>query len=584
MLTISQFAQQRGDQSACKILVDMCSTQGVGLTALHGARLFKAFRAYILTLNWVVIDLSAAVEAVHCDQLAELGVAAFESVLACELGPGKELCFVAYDGTDVETAVCCVAQYSPSVGLMGNAGMIAIQARNAKVASDIERNLLGLSFTPLTGSVFGGGKVRMRRIDLPGGYAREMNQATDEAFEKENVREWFASYIDVYARSWFDSNATSSDVVAAQGGPRPQLFIFSPSARRRSASKPFAIVAMTQALSIELPSLCPSLIVTSAAVLVELKTALNDFAECGAHAAALRQSAKAESASAAILVEPAAWSDRARLGKAARLILSARCAATSRAQAKGQTPGAKVVRGTHRTLGWLPPDAAAHGAMNALYAHQTYRAKSSFTSLDRIAFINAVTEYVTALPLFEKWTPDQPLPGFILAFQHWNAIAKSFASKTGTTKKFDTAAGRQKLTKLWLKQWGAGTSGSIVPDVQTVPLLRNPRGLQSACVSCEKRGCWFCELCAEEGIVRSRSTICAPITGRQCGYNHYASWHKPSLYCFCNKPDRGKALVGCEVCAQWFHGACVGLSSDSLLWPVTWTCSKCKSGAEVHRV
>ena len=38
-------------------------------------------------------------------------------------------------------------------------------------------------------------------------------------------------------------------------------------------------------------------------------------------------------------------------------------------------------------------------------------------------------------------------------------------------------------------------------------------------------------------------------------------WSKDRLYCVCKtKYDETKFYVGCDVCSNWFHGACVGIT------------------------
>ncbi|XP_065648634.1 nucleosome-remodeling factor subunit NURF301 isoform X2 [Hydra vulgaris] len=47
------------------------------------------------------------------------------------------------------------------------------------------------------------------------------------------------------------------------------------------------------------------------------------------------------------------------------------------------------------------------------------------------------------------------------------------------------------------------------------------------------------------------------------------------LYCICRQPyDENKIYIGCEMCKDWFHNTCVGMTNDS---PVKeYKCSKCR--------
>jgi nucleosome-remodeling factor subunit BPTF len=52
------------------------------------------------------------------------------------------------------------------------------------------------------------------------------------------------------------------------------------------------------------------------------------------------------------------------------------------------------------------------------------------------------------------------------------------------------------------------------------------------------------------------------------------------LYCICKTPyDLNKFYVGCDVCSNWFHGDCIGISEDSSKTMEEWTCDACKNQA-----
>ena len=46
------------------------------------------------------------------------------------------------------------------------------------------------------------------------------------------------------------------------------------------------------------------------------------------------------------------------------------------------------------------------------------------------------------------------------------------------------------------------------------------------------------------------------------------------VYCICRLPDDGREMVGCDVCHEWFHLDCLGLTEA----PKTdiWYCSQCQ--------
>ena len=47
------------------------------------------------------------------------------------------------------------------------------------------------------------------------------------------------------------------------------------------------------------------------------------------------------------------------------------------------------------------------------------------------------------------------------------------------------------------------------------------------------------------------------------------------LYCFCNRPDDGYTMVQCELCLEWYHGSCLGLTSAQIHKLKEFLCSKC---------
>lgn len=48
------------------------------------------------------------------------------------------------------------------------------------------------------------------------------------------------------------------------------------------------------------------------------------------------------------------------------------------------------------------------------------------------------------------------------------------------------------------------------------------------------------------------------------------------LYCICKTPyDPAQFYVGCDMCANWFHGACVQVSPETAKNMDEWTCADC---------
>ncbi|XP_048576210.1 nucleosome-remodeling factor subunit BPTF isoform X2 [Nematostella vectensis] len=50
-----------------------------------------------------------------------------------------------------------------------------------------------------------------------------------------------------------------------------------------------------------------------------------------------------------------------------------------------------------------------------------------------------------------------------------------------------------------------------------------------------------------------------------------------TLYCICKKPyDATRFYVGCDLCANWFHGACVNITPEEAAAMDHWSCKDCK--------
>uniref|UniRef100_A0A674N1F9 Bromodomain PHD finger transcription factor n=1 Tax=Takifugu rubripes TaxID=31033 RepID=A0A674N1F9_TAKRU len=53
------------------------------------------------------------------------------------------------------------------------------------------------------------------------------------------------------------------------------------------------------------------------------------------------------------------------------------------------------------------------------------------------------------------------------------------------------------------------------------------------------------------------------------------------LYCICKTPyDESKFYIGCDLCSNWFHGACVGITEKEAQKLEAFVCNDCKRGQE----
>merc|ERR1712025_983094 len=56
---------------------------------------------------------------------------------------------------------------------------------------------------------------------------------------------------------------------------------------------------------------------------------------------------------------------------------------------------------------------------------------------------------------------------------------------------------------------------------------------------------------------------------------------KDRLYCVCKtKYDPAKFYVGCDICSNWFHGSCVGITPKMSKKMSEYVCDECRSAKE----
>ncbi|XP_077428171.1 CXXC-type zinc finger protein 1a isoform X2 [Vanacampus margaritifer] len=51
---------------------------------------------------------------------------------------------------------------------------------------------------------------------------------------------------------------------------------------------------------------------------------------------------------------------------------------------------------------------------------------------------------------------------------------------------------------------------------------------------------------------------------------------KGPIYCVCRRPDINCFMIGCDGCAEWFHGSCVGVSEKAAKAIRVWFCPSCR--------
>ncbi|CAG9862131.1 unnamed protein product [Phyllotreta striolata] len=60
---------------------------------------------------------------------------------------------------------------------------------------------------------------------------------------------------------------------------------------------------------------------------------------------------------------------------------------------------------------------------------------------------------------------------------------------------------------------------------------------------------------------------------------------KEKVYCVCRTPyDETKFYVGCDLCNNWFHGDCVGITEESSKIMTEFVCNECKQARDTHKL
>lgn len=60
---------------------------------------------------------------------------------------------------------------------------------------------------------------------------------------------------------------------------------------------------------------------------------------------------------------------------------------------------------------------------------------------------------------------------------------------------------------------------------------------------------------------------------------------KEKLYCKCRTPyDETKFYVGCDLCNNWFHGDCVGITEESSRTLSEFVCDECKQAKDTEKL
>lgn len=75
------------------------------------------------------------------------------------------------------------------------------------------------------------------------------------------------------------------------------------------------------------------------------------------------------------------------------------------------------------------------------------------------------------------------------------------------------------------------------------------------------------------------NTVSPPVQTSQKGLK------KEKVYCICRTPyDETKFYVGCDLCNNWFHGDCVGITEESSKTLTEFVCAECKQARDTQKL
>ncbi|XP_066157343.1 nucleosome-remodeling factor subunit NURF301 isoform X1 [Euwallacea fornicatus] len=68
-------------------------------------------------------------------------------------------------------------------------------------------------------------------------------------------------------------------------------------------------------------------------------------------------------------------------------------------------------------------------------------------------------------------------------------------------------------------------------------------------------------------------------------HSGHSKLKKEKVYCICRTPyDETKFYVGCDLCNNWFHGDCVGITEESSKTLTEFVCDECKQARETQKL
>ncbi|KAG5899121.1 hypothetical protein JTB14_021623 [Gonioctena quinquepunctata] len=140
-------------------------------------------------------------------------------------------------------------------------------------------------------------------------------------------------------------------------------------------------------------------------------------------------------------------------------------------------------------------------------------------------------------------------------------------------------ATRTKLERTKQDEVRTGSSKRKSAATATTAAIPQPTPKATPVVSRHRKG-------QKQPTATATATAAAPgISPPSAGGPKSGSLKKEKVYCICRTPyDETKFYVGCDLCNNWFHGDCVGITEESSKTLTEFICTECKQARDTHKL
>nr|CAB3226119.1 nucleosome-remodeling factor subunit NURF301 [Phallusia mammillata] len=161
-----------------------------------------------------------------------------------------------------------------------------------------------------------------------------------------------------------------------------------------------------------------------------------------------------------------------------------------------------------------------------------------------------------------------------------NVLAESNRRKSSSPKKSSAKESRKREATSDIPQDLAPTAAKKKKMINTSTKLycvcKTPYDETKFYIGCDLCMNWFHGSCV--GISEKKAKAMETWVCQDCAKEQSAP--QQELYCFCRTPyDDAKFYIGCDICQDWYHGSCVGISEEEASGIESYTCPRCKQGS-----